>query len=330
MPGPEDELIGLTEWQRLRQNRIRAETVAGAVALMERLDPQDVAGTADRWAADTERFVRRKRGESAQVSLAYVTEFKRRQVGTPEVPWRHRPLNSQALQTSLRVTGPAVIRRLSAQGAPLGHAVNTATTTVAGATSRHALDGGRDGLQETIRQDRQARGWQRVTQGEPCAFCAMLASRGAVFKTGETALGTRLGPTGDFQVHDNCNCTAEPVYGDTPLRNEQAQKWADLWKDSTRGEQDQLNAFRRAYERGNFGAPRASGVSAARQVPGAPAPVRQLTSTQVSSRIDAHRAWAERSGWSVSGEGRRLVGTKPDGTSLVWEMADSGAWRIAS
>ena len=330
-----DDLVGLTEWHRLRQNRVRAETVTGAVALMDRLDPEDVEGSARRWVNDTERFVRGKRGESAQLSLAYMTEVKDRRVGSRDVPWRTSPLNTSKMQTSLMLTGPAVLRRLSAQGVPLGRAMNTATTAASGAASRHALQGGREGLLQTVDQDSRARGWQRITSGDPCAFCAMLASRGAVFKSGETALGSRVGPTGEFQVHDHCNCTAEPVYGDTPLRNDQAEQYAKVWSESVGGlppgasPAAQRNAFRRAFERGNFGTPRSAGVRPSRQVQGAPSPVRQLDPSQVPARIDAHRRWAESSGWSVRTEGRRMVGAKPDGSSIVWELTDRGTWRIA-
>jgi hypothetical protein len=43
---------------------------------------------------------------------------------------------------------------------------------------------------------------QRVLGGAGCDFCQMLAGRGEVYSA-ETA---------DFEAHDHCGCTAEPIY----------------------------------------------------------------------------------------------------------------------
>lgn len=77
--------------------------------------------------------------------------------------------------------------------------------------------------------------WAREAVGEGCAFCLMLVSRGAVY-TEETA---------DFETHDHCSCDAVPVWDDTDVP-EEAATLRDLWNEATRGESDQLNAFRRA------------------------------------------------------------------------------------
>lgn len=59
---------------------------------------------------------------------------------------------------------------------------------------------------ETIRRnnhnDPQGRGWRRLTHGDTCKFCRMLASRGAVFKR----------DTARFAAHTDCDCTAQPVF----------------------------------------------------------------------------------------------------------------------
>jgi hypothetical protein len=116
-----------------------------------------------------------------------------------------------------------------------------AAVHMVGGVSRHVNDGGRHTVLENVGQDRQARGWQRITAAQPCSFCAMIASRGAVFSA----------DTASFEAHDHCQCTAEPVYSRGDSRPEQARQWADLWDESTRGvsgAKAQRNAFRRAYE----------------------------------------------------------------------------------
>ena len=50
--------------------------------------------------------------------------------------------------------------------------------------------------------------WRRVTDGNPCGFCAMLASRGPVYGSAEKA------GSGGNRYHARCGCTAEPFEGD--------------------------------------------------------------------------------------------------------------------
>lgn len=47
--------------------------------------------------------------------------------------------------------------------------------------------------------DPKGRGWARETSPDACPFCRMLAGRGAVYRTRETA---------SFAPHDNCHCVA--------------------------------------------------------------------------------------------------------------------------
>lgn len=58
---------------------------------------------------------------------------------------------------------------------------------------------------ETIRlssiEDPGAQGWQRSASGG-CAFCVMLASRGAVYSEASA----------DFAAHDHCRCMAVPAF----------------------------------------------------------------------------------------------------------------------
>jgi hypothetical protein len=54
--------------------------------------------------------------------------------------------------------------------------------------------------------DPAARGWQRVADGNACAFCLMLDGRGAVYSEAGA----------DFASHDHCGCTAEPAFEGEP------------------------------------------------------------------------------------------------------------------
>ena len=58
---------------------------------------------------------------------------------------------------------------------------------------------------ETIQQS--APRWRRVTDGKPCGFCAMVASRGPVYRSEQKAGQGR-------RYHSRCGCTVEPYFGD--------------------------------------------------------------------------------------------------------------------
>lgn len=118
--------------------------------------------------------------------------------------------------------------------------VQAARTLTVGTATRMTLDAGRNTVIGAVRGDRKATGWMRVTRPGCCYFCAMLASRGAVYRAEQTA---------DFQAHDHDQCTAAPVFG--PYRpTEEVRSLSRLWHSSTRGTSgaDAIKAFRQAYE----------------------------------------------------------------------------------
>lgn len=103
-----------------------------------------------------------------------------------------------------------------------------------------ALDAGSNDLFANIANDPKARRWARVTRGNGCAFCLMLASRGAVYRTESSA---------NFRAHPGCHCDIEPLFGnyyEPPAHIRAAQS---LWSESTgdvTGSKAKQNAFRRA------------------------------------------------------------------------------------
>ena len=102
------------------------------------------------------------------------------------------------------------------------------------------LDTGRDTIVNAVLADSKARGWARHTEPGCCAFCAMLATRGAVYRSRRTA---------DFQAHPGDRCQPEPVFGiyEPPA---QVRQWQALWRSSTKGTSGaaSIAAFRQAYE----------------------------------------------------------------------------------
>lgn len=219
----------LTEQHRILQRRLAALTVAQMRQLWRLLDPENLPASSEDWLTATVAMIERNHAASAALSARYFVQFRQTEVRDGAFQLPPAPiLNREQATTSLTVTG---ISRV-AEG-------KTAVDTAAAAAVRLVLNGGRGTLVDAVEADPVALGWIRVTDGDPCAFCALLASRGPTFKSRGSA---------GFQAHDSCACTAEPVYDrntEWPGRN---REWADLYSEVAQGQPNPLNAFRRAYE----------------------------------------------------------------------------------
>lgn len=161
-----------------------------------------------------------------------------------------------AVDASLRITGPINIKDRIKRAQRPQDAARAALVDASGAASRHVLDGGRDTTLEVIEKDPVAVGWIRVTDSDPCYFCAMLASRGPVkYKAGLKAFDESdaqfQGP-GTVKVHDHCACILVPYFGRQSAVPEQNREFQLLWNEHIRGKysgQDAINAWRRLHER---------------------------------------------------------------------------------
>lgn len=246
----------LTEAHRAAQARLAAQLIAVVAArfrqTMSREDARDLAKT---WVESMIPLVAAQHGRSAALSARYYGAFREAEgITLPfEAPAAPR-LNLTAVRTSLYVTGPQELQRKLARGLLAGRAMNDAAASAAAAAMRHALNGGRGTIGRSIERDRSVLAYVRVTREGCCWFCAMLASRGAVYKNYSFDRSdprfTDGGIPSDVKVHDSCRCTTEPVYyrgGDLPGRTAEFEA---LWYDVTgqfSGQQKAL-AFRRAFE----------------------------------------------------------------------------------
>ncbi|WP_043493738.1 hypothetical protein [Streptomyces viridosporus] len=163
---------------------------------------------------------------------------------TPEDPL---PLFVHRLERALDVTGPVEFKKAIAAGKTPQQAMDAAAVRMVGSTQYLALEGGRQVMQRSIEADEQAAGWARVTDADPCAWCAMLASRGPVYKSAKTAGDPRQGGN---RYHDHCGCQAWPAFThDEPFIGVAEQLYDD-WLRTTRGHggKHAVNAFRRWWE----------------------------------------------------------------------------------
>ena len=257
-----------TEAHRRLQGRLARLTVVQMRQLWRLIDLDDIDGTVQGWLSATSDLVRRQHAVSVGIAERYYRRFRTAEVGEPLLGPLPRPgLSEQAVRTSLLVTGPYRIWALLGKGGTLGDAARTAFTTSTAAATRHVLNGGREFIGGAVAQDSRALGWIRVTRGDPCAFYAMLASRGPVFKSrGSAVAGSVFSErVMDFRAHDACGCTAEPVYRSDTEWPGRAREFHDLWNRaqqkarsdpewaSSGTKNDALNNFRKLLERGSSG-----------------------------------------------------------------------------
>lgn len=227
----------LTAAHRRGQLAVRARTLRDLLVLWPLFRPSDFA-TFEAFAAAAALLVTARHRESAGLGAAYFSAFRRVEIGSPAEPRVVGPPPTGIIVDKLRATG--LLGVLNARRAGLGveAARSNGLVRVSGAAAKMVLDGGRQSIVASLDRDGRALGWQRVTGPSPCAFCAMIASRGTVFKGERDA---------EFQAHDHDSCTAEPVYpGSRPLpRNMEFRR---QWDESTAGLSgvDAANAFRRA------------------------------------------------------------------------------------
>jgi hypothetical protein len=105
----------------------------------------------------------------------------------------------------------------------------------AAAAERVAMNGGRSTVWNHMQRDKRAIGYIRLSRtGTPCGWCAMLISRGPVYRSQNSAEFA----DGD-KYHDNCHCYAEPVFTREQYSGsatyELNRRYEELWPKVTRG-----------------------------------------------------------------------------------------------
>lgn len=198
------EADALTRRYRRQQAALRAKVLKDLRRLWPALDWSQIDRTYPAWAAAVGALVQRERRTAASLAAAYLQAFRKVEGAPGEARIiREEGIPPGQLGASLRVTAPVAFKRGIANGMTEEEASNNAFVMASGAVTRLVLEAGRKTLLRSLAEDRHADGWRRVTSGNACAFCRMLAGRGAVYSA----------RTADFSAHDHCLCSAEPAYG---------------------------------------------------------------------------------------------------------------------
>lgn len=215
----------LTEEHRRIQVRVGRRTTRAALAAWQLIDPDNLAD-ADDWLRALQAIAAQEARASLTAAAGYVEAFADAE-GAAVPVLETFTVDQARLRGNLLITGPVRARSMISNGIDVTRAMTVAQVATAGELTRFTLEPHRETL---IRATNR---YARVTSGKPCAFCAMLASRGAVYRS-ETS--------GNFQAHASCGCTVEPVLTGPGTPPGRAAEFAKIW-DDVGGD---FNAFRRA------------------------------------------------------------------------------------
>ena len=219
---------------------------------------------AEYWVVPAYEVIEIFRSYAHQTTLNYLSRIRELEIGSQlpdDVVPELEKLPEVQLTKSLSFVGRGVEQEvMKRQGIPaatprsevpqvvLREAADRSQALIVGKTTRFVQEAARSTVVNVVKRDKRAVAWMRVTDADPCYFCAMLASRGAVYDTERVATFIN-GIRGD-QYHDHCNCIAVPIYShDAPMPDETLE-YAQMWKTSTKGYSGRAarNAFRSAFE----------------------------------------------------------------------------------
>lgn len=211
----------------------------------------------EQWIASMLLVIRdaRSRSEGA-AALYYGLERYEQAPDLPTFPGAAADeLEDEAVLVALDAAGrKAVERALEDSKRTLPEALELGGTGVAGSADRISLNGGRTYWLNAHREDRYSLAYFRNPRAGCCSFCAMLASRGAVYREDSfDSSDPRFFGPGNAKVHDSCHCTIGSIWrqeSSTVVLPAFGAQMGTLWEQATKGLSGKAaqNAFRNAYE----------------------------------------------------------------------------------
>lgn len=276
----------LTEEHRRAQASLTEQLAVWLAKLFrEMLDPDDIDLSTARFVKKASPVVMEARAMSWAASQRYLEEFRREELKAAlklgdyiENDVRSVPLDEierildalenpppaelpdslpsiEEVESDLQSSSGAVMKGAIKNGRTRSDAQETAEQAVASKSVKLVMEGGRSALKDEVAGSRHGCvGYARVVDSAPCPFCAMLASRGGIYRSDAFSESNSLfAGDGQFMVHDGCGCTLEPIYGH-PLQNlppgseELVAEWAEI----AAGRPDPWGHWRRWRESGTL------------------------------------------------------------------------------
>lgn len=270
-------LAWLAAWLVLRhqaeQRSIAAEVVTKLAPLWKILDFNDLKNTQTPWIQAALPIVEEAYTASQWAAQRFLIDYRHANIPTaPELPAitgvpaaaveaarapagalprviEDTPFPTVESMVSLLGTGPGEVKKQ--MPAPEEQAMDAGRVLSSKVAVRISIDGGRAVVRRGVDLDREAVGWARVLNVNPCYFCAMLASRGAVYKRDSfDRSNDSFEGEGVAKVHDGCRCGLRPAYSHSDTRDPTAEDAWRQWKGHAQGlpAKEAIKAFRRNYK----------------------------------------------------------------------------------
>lgn len=202
----------LTDTHRQQQVVLRASIEQAATALDELMDLDDVAGSFPAWFAGRSVLANAGIETSRRLATAYVGEYGRAEAGVELVAGRPG-VDPQRVAFEAHVDAVVMTKARIAAGMSPEEAWRIQSAISYGKLGQMVLDAGRQTITTSSFKYSGRRGrWRRVSDGAPCAFCAMLVGRGPVYQEQSV----------QFRAHNHCGCTAELVLHEWEPTEEEA------------------------------------------------------------------------------------------------------------
>jgi len=211
------------EVNRIWQALLGATVSASGLELASLIDPENISGTFEEWLSHVVVLQQVAFQAGTEQAAKYVQAYRVAEVGAVKAAQLPVVVPQFDMGDAVDAVAwaPWQAQAAISQGADPVAAWESAASAYSARLMRQALDGGR----QVVSRSAEAHGgrWRRVADGNPCAFCAMLVTRGPVYSK-ETVTSTRLGR----RYHNFCGCTGEEVFGQwQPTKQE--QQWIDAY-----------------------------------------------------------------------------------------------------
>jgi hypothetical protein len=192
--------VTLAQQSRQAQLQLRARVLRQLLTFWPLLDMEQLDKTFPQWATAVGGLILSQHTVSSALAAQFI-QAQRTEAGLlgPAPIVRADPPGAAQIARSLQTTSVIAVKLSMTAGQSLSQASANALVQSSGAASRLVLNGGRDTVVQSVKADPRARGYQRVTGGKPCDYCA--SKSGVTFADDEV-----------FPAHDHCGCAAAPVF----------------------------------------------------------------------------------------------------------------------
>lgn len=210
----------LTRLHKERQVKISAVAQAAAFQQRGNMDLSDISGSFPKYFLPMTRIAAESYAVSAGLAESYVREYTFVESGEViQIP--KQVLAIRRFENNMRILADYGVKKRIKLGFSPEEAWELGAAQAEAYLSQAVLEAGRSTISNSLLRYRGKPGrFRRVTDGHPCAFCAMLAGRGPVYRSGT-----------NFHTHNHCGCTLEPVLGGWEP-NQQEALWNAAYVDA--------------------------------------------------------------------------------------------------